>query len=80
MFRYGGDEFVVILEREDYDRRDELMKELAAYSEHAKKNNDNSIAAGMAAFDDKKHTSLHSAFEEADVAMYENKRIMKGIV
>ncbi|MBO4905071.1 MAG: amino acid permease, partial [Lachnospiraceae bacterium] len=79
VFRYGGDEFVVILEGEDYDRRDGLMKELAMYSENAAKNNVNSIAAGMSFYDPSRHTSLHSVFEEADVAMYENKRIMKGL-
>ena len=77
VFRYGGDEFVVILEGEDYDHMDGLVHDLDTASDFAVKNNGNSIATGIAVYDPKKHHSLLSVFEEADSAMYKRKRFMK---
>ena len=79
VFRFGGDEFVVILEGEDYDRNEELMEQLFRYSEEAPANNENSIAAGIALYDPDTHSSMHAVFEAADTAMYEKKRMMKGL-
>ena len=78
VFRFGGDEFVVILEGEDYDRNEELMAQLAEYSKEAPANNENSIAAGIALYDPDRHSSMHAVFEAADTAMYAQKKIMKG--
>ena len=79
VFRYGGDEFVVILEGEDYDRNEELMNEVEEVSNLAKRINENTIAAGIALFEPDRHKSMLAVFEEADTAMYEKKRKMKGI-
>lgn len=82
VFRIGGDEFVVILEGEDYEKRHSRLSDLKAAFE--KTNNDTSAdpwkrysaAAGMAEYasDD---NSVELVFKRADKAMYEDKMEFK---
>ncbi|MBP5606788.1 MAG: amino acid permease [Lachnospiraceae bacterium] len=77
VFRYGGDEFVVILEGADYESRHELIARIDEYSAKADREKENPVAAGIAEFDPKRHGSLINVFEEADGVMYERKKLMK---
>ena len=78
VFRIGGDEFVVIVTGEDYYRRKNLMEQINLVpKDHSKIRIGETIAAGMAEFNSKKHDSVLSVFEDADKAMYERKQYMK---
>lgn len=84
VFRYGGDEFVVILENEDYsnclDRIRDFKKTLATIA------NDNSLepwekvsaAIGWTLFDPETDSSVEMVFKRADELMYKNKKAMKA--
>ena len=81
VYRIGGDEFVVVLEREDYEARDELMVQLEERMA-ASQGNENlwervSIACGMAVREPD-DLSVETVFRRADQAMYERKREMKA--
>ena len=77
VYRIGGDEFVAILEGEDFANLEALI---AAFEEHM---NDNlahgkvTIASGYACFDSAKDKNYHMVFERADAKMYDRKKVMK---
>ncbi len=78
VFRIGGDEFVTVLTGIDYEQRDRLMEKIDAIPEDpAQIRIGETLAAGMAVFDKKKHGNLKAVFEIADKAMYERKQYMK---
>lgn len=80
VYRIGGDEFVVILEHDDYNRRDDLLDELdgrieqCATREHPWQRV--SLAKGLALCEEGDATP-EEVFHRADQAMYEEKRRMK---
>ena len=84
VFRIGGDEFVVILERRDFEERDSLFARITEI--FAKTSIDStkeawerfSAAAGMATFTAKTDASAEDVFKKADKIMYENKIAMHG--
>ena len=84
VFRVGGDEFVVIIENDDYDMVNSLMKELRLEIEeiHSKESLEPweriSAAIGWTLFDPEKDKSIESVFKRADELMYENKKSMKA--
>ena len=80
VFRIGGDEFVVILEGEDYAGRDQLLAEINKLSENHQQEDGPVISVGMADFDVKRDGSLQSVFEAADERMYARKKYLKTIV
>ena len=81
VFRIGGDEFLVILQGRDYDRRDDLM--LILRQTFAQTARDESVvpwrrysaAAGLAIY--KKGDTVKDVFHRADEAMYHSKLLMK---
>ena len=78
VFRIGGDEFVVLLSGEDYNRRADLIEEINAIpGDTSKILIGETISAGMVEYNKKQHTSVLSVFEEADRAMYERKQFLK---
>ena len=83
VYRIGGDEFVVILENNDYEERDNLIQEI---QEVFRQNIDNSslqpwervsAAVGCAVYDPATDDGVGTVLARADGAMYENKRAMK---
>ena len=79
IYRIGGDEFVVLLEGEDYSRAadllDQLEKDMAETGKDPKRRG--SIAWGIAVYDVQKKESYERLFQRADRAMYEKKARMK---
>ncbi len=79
VFRLGGDEFAVLLQRRDYDNREEL---LAAFERRAAENNAQAvkawdrvdIAKGMSVFRPGEDTAMEQVLRRADEKMYEEKK------
>jgi len=83
VFRVGGDEFVVIVMNEDYEKRYEALKELET---HCHKRDYSlprpweqlAFATGMSDYDPKNDTTFQEIFLRADAAMYRNKKAAEG--
>ncbi len=76
VFRIGGDEFIVLLEGEDYENRYELVKRFKKESLDNSKNNKPAIAIGLAEVTE--YTKdIDEVYQSADAAMYINKRTFK---
>ena len=82
VFRIGGDEFVVLLHGADYEKRDELIRNISAELKKAGKIEDYragraSFSFGVAAYDREKDSNVASVVKRADEKMYENKHLNK---
>ena len=77
VFRFGGDEFVVIVKGKDYTRLDEIMENIAEINLANKEQGKIVMAAGMCRY--KGEGKLKQLFEIADGRMYENKRELKEL-
>ncbi len=79
IYRYGGDEFVVILQGKIYDQRFKLIQEF----NHAVENNigkdEPVIAVGFSDFLKDKDNTLRTVFLRADERMYGRKRRLKDL-
>ena len=82
VYRIGGDEFIAILEDEDYEKRHYLItvfreKIASIWDNETQPENRISIASGMCCYDPAKHSSYDDVARDADQEMYENKKEMK---
>ena len=83
VFRYGGDEFVLILENRYLERIESLMREFDATVENCAANDKIkpwervSAAMGFAIYDEKTDKTVEDVFVRADKAMYARKKEMK---
>lgn len=83
VYRVGGDEFVVLLEKLDYNNRDILYNQ--ALSLFAEKSKDTSVepwerysaSLGMSIFNKETDTCMADVFKRADTLMYNNKQASK---
>ena len=82
VFRIGGDEFVVILERSDLEQKDELIRQFRKGMNHQEPGIPNqppvSVALGLSSYQPETDTCCADVFRRADAAMYENKAVMKN--
>ena len=84
VFRFGGDEFVVILERADYQNVEALVQEFNSQIEKGSLNEGLepwervSAAIGYALYDEDIDKSVSDVFNRADNAMYAHKKMMKA--
>ena len=79
VFRIGGDEFAIILEGADYERRQELLDSLNACMVQNIGTGSPVAALGMAEFRPDEDHSFRSVFERADQHMYEHKKELKAL-
>lgn len=84
VYRTGGDEFVAILQSDDYDNLEQIKKVVQelAISEITKESTlieKNSFAAGFAVFDSAKDKSFNDVMKRADVEMYHHKKMLKSL-
>ena len=84
MFRLGGDEFAVILQGEDFDNRNALLRDfdLAALEHNrtaAEPWGHVNIARGMAVYDPRTDERLEQTLTRADGLMYEDKQRYKAM-
>ena len=79
VFRIGGDEFAVILEGSDYQRRGELLADINAGMEKNIETGGVVAALGMAEFRPGTDYTFRSVFERADQSMYERKKVLKDL-
>ncbi len=78
VFRVGGDEFVVIVSGQDYERRADLMSEMAGLNRRNKDAGGVVIACGTADWDPDSDNRFEAVFDRADSAMYEDKTRLKA--
>lgn len=77
VFRFGGDEFVVIVKDDDYRNIDSIMENMAVINEKNKKKGKVVVAMGMSMYHGE--SRLAKVFKKADMKMYENKKMLKEI-
>ncbi len=78
VFRVGGDEFVVFLEREDYKNREQLLAAFNQAVEENQRHNAVVIAAGIAEYIPEQDNSCKRIFDRADEEMYKRKYELKN--
>ena len=84
VYRVGGDEFVVILENDDYEERDQLIQSIRdIFLKNIKDDSSQpwecvTAAVGCAVFDPETDKNADSVLARADEAMYENKKSLKN--
>ncbi|MBP5751439.1 MAG: GGDEF domain-containing protein, partial [Treponema sp.] len=84
VFRIGGDEFVAILQSDDFDNIEFIKRSVMStcFDEATKQISlaeKKSFAAGFAIFDREHDTSFGDVMKRADLEMYNNKRMLKNL-
>ena len=79
VYRIGGDEFVVILEGDDYRDRVSLLDEFDRQMEQNRLEGKLVISTGLDIFRPGRDIDFNSIFERADQRMYERKKALKAM-
>ena len=85
VFRIGGDEFVVLLENSDFEKRELLIQtfnktlEELASNEKLEPWEKVSASIGIAVYDSNIDANVANVFKRADKAMYQRKKEMKAV-
>jgi diguanylate cyclase (GGDEF) domain len=78
VFRFGGDEFVVVLRGQDYENRSSLISDLRRQVEENIRIGEGAIvASGLAEYRPVEDHSVEDVFNRADSRMYEDKTRLK---
>lgn len=80
LYRFGGDEFVALLDGEKYDKRLIIMKEFNNKVEkNLKEGNKPVVSCGMSDYNSEADNTFRAVFLRADRQMYERKQYLKKI-
>lgn len=79
VFRIGGDEFVALLEGDDYRNRHALLEAFDRQVEQNKAEGRVVISSGMDVFRPETDEHYDAVFERADREMYEHKKALKAL-
>ena len=84
VYRIGGDEFVAILQTDDYEKIEQIKEELFEFSITEMKkqisvSERKSFASGFAVYNPQYDKSFSDVMKRADIEMYENKRMLKSL-
>lgn len=84
VYRIGGDEFVAILQSDDYENLDKIKQLVKETTESEIKKSvslfeKKSFAAGFAIFEYGKDHCFGDVMKRADIEMYQNKRMLKSL-
>lgn len=79
VFRIGGDEFIVILDDNDYNKKEELVDRFNKQVEHNLKNNNVVVSIGLATYLENEDYSFGRVADRADALMYERKKYLKSL-
>ncbi len=78
VFRIGGDEFVIILQGQDYSEREDLMNRIRnQVSTYLDSGEGVIVACGVAEYNKNADRKVSDVFERADFSMYDNKKDLK---
>ena len=77
VYRIGGDEFVAVLQGEDYARREDLISSFENDMNTNSAAGNVSIASGISCYDPENDLNTRMVFERADEKMYQRKKQMK---
>lgn len=79
IYRIGGDEFTVIIEKDNYSKRDAMLKGFnLAMNDNVKHNKFGVVSAGMSDYVPGVDTTIIQVFTRADREMYERKHELKS--
>ena len=84
VYRIGGDEFVAVLQTDDYENLEKIKKELLEFSiaemkKECSLTEKKSFASGFAVYNPSTDKSFIDVMKRADVEMYENKKMLKSL-
>jgi diguanylate cyclase (GGDEF) domain len=79
VFRVGGDEFVAILEGDDYENRTSLIEAFESTAEENKKDGRVVVASGLSIYNSEIDNNYNDVFRRADKKMYERKQLLKAM-
>ena len=77
VYRVGGDEFLVLLEGQSFEEREELLAGFNRKMEENLKSGRVVVSAGMALYHPEVDTTVFDVFERADGMMYQRKYELK---
>ncbi len=78
VYRIGGDEFVVLIEGEDYENRAQILAELNAIVEENHPLGKASVSVGISDFCKENDANLNQVLQRADELMYVRKKELKA--
>lgn len=79
VYRIGGDEFLVVLQGSDFEKRHELMAQLDQQMLEHIRDGKVVVSAGMSDYVRGQDTRVGQVFDRADAIMYERKKELKGL-
>ena len=78
IYRFGGDEFVTVLEDEEYEKREELLNKFNEIIDKNLTEDKPVLSTGMSDFDRDNDNTYRYVFVRADKLMYDRKEYLKS--